>query len=141
MSIWITAFDLNTLTRRSKNTLVEHLGIEFIDFGDDFLTAKMPVDHRTKQPIGIMHGGASCVLAESIGSVAGNYCVDLEKRYCVGLEINTNHIRPAREGYVIGKATPIHLGKRTQVWGIEIHHESGFLVSINRLTLMVLERE
>ncbi len=141
MSIWAIPFDLEVLKARGKNTMVEYLGIEFIDVGADYLTAKMPVDHRTKQPIGIMHGGASCVLAESVGSVAANYCVDLTKRYCVGLEINTNHIRQAKDGYVIGVAKPHHIGKRTHVWEIEIHHESGYLVSINRLTVMVLERE
>ena len=141
MSIWITPFNLKDLEVRSKNTMGEHLGIEFVEIGDNYLSAKMPVDHRTKQPIGIMHGGASCVLAESVGSVAANYCVDLTKRYCVGLEINTNHIRQATEGFVIGTAKSHHIGKRTHVWEIEIRHESGYLVSINRLTVMVLERE
>lgn len=141
MTIWKTPFDLNDLEARGKNTMVEFLGIEMVEVGEDFLKARMPVDHRTKQPIGIMHGGASCVLAESVGSVAANYCVDLTRRYCVGLEINTNHIRQATEGFVIGTARPHHIGKRTQVWEIEIRHESGYLVSINRLTMMVLERE
>ncbi len=141
MAIWKTPFDLKDLETRGKNTMVEFLGIEMVEVGDDFLKARMPVDHRTKQPIGIMHGGASCVLAESVGSVAANYCVDLTRRYCVGLEINTNHIRQATEGFVIGTARPYHIGKRTQVWEIEIRHESGYLVSINRLTMMVLERE
>ena len=100
----------------------------------------MPVDHRTKQPIGIMHGGASCVLAESVGSVAANCCVDIEKQYCVGLDINTNHIRQAKDGFVIGMARPVHIGRQTHVWSIEIHHESGYLVSINRLTMMVMTR-
>ena len=140
MSIWKTPCTLDTCTLRSKNTLVEHLGIEFTEIGDDFLKAKMPVDHRTLQPIGIMHGGASCVLAETVGSIAANYCVDLKIHYCVGLDINTNHIRQAKEGWVIGTARPIHVGKRTHVWSIEIHHESGYLVSINRLTMMVMER-
>jgi 1,4-dihydroxy-2-naphthoyl-CoA hydrolase len=140
MSIWQTAFTLETLMQRGQNTLSEHLGIEFVEVGADFLKAKMPVDHRTKQPIGIMHGGASCVLAETVGSVAANYCVDLTRFYCVGLDINTNHLRQAKEGFVVGAARPIHIGKRTHVWGIEIHHESGYLVSINRLTMMVLER-
>ena len=140
MTIWITPFTLEELALRGKKTLAEHVGIEFIEVGDDFLKARMPVDHRTLQPIGIMHGGASCVLAETVGSVAANYCVDLKARYCVGLEINTNHIRQAKAGWVIGTAKPIHIGKRTHVWSIEIHHESGYLVSINRLTMMVLER-
>ena len=140
MAIWQTPFSLEDLTLRGKNTLSDHLGIAFIERGDDFLKARMPVDHRTLQPIGIMHGGASCVLAETVGSVAANYCVDLKTHYCVGLDINTNHIRQAKEGSVIGTAKAIHLGKRTQVWAIEIHHETGYLVSINRLTMMVLAR-
>lgn len=141
MAIWVTPFTLDELSARGKNTLAELVGIEFTEIGDDFLVAKMPVDHRTKQPIGIMHGGASCVLAESVGSVAANYCVDLRKFYCVGLDINTNHIRQASDGYVIGTARPHHIGKRTHVWEIEIRHESGYLVSVNRLTIMVLERK
>jgi 1,4-dihydroxy-2-naphthoyl-CoA hydrolase len=140
MSIWKSSFTLDDLTLRGKNTLSAHLGIEFIEKGEDCLKARMPVDHRTLQPIGIMHGGASCVLAETVGSVAANYCVDLTKQYCVGLDINTNHIRQAKEGWVIGTARSLHIGKRTQVWSIEIHHESGYLVSINRLTMMVLDR-
>ena len=131
---------LADLTLRGKNTLSEHVGIEFIEVGADFLKARMPVDHRTLQPIGIMHGGASCVLAETVGSVAANYCLDLSTQYAVGLDINTNHIRQAKSGWVIATAKPIHIGKRTQVWAIEIHHESGYLVSINRLTMMILDR-
>ncbi len=140
MAIWKTPFTLSELALRGQNTLAAHVGIEFTEQGEDFLKARMPVDHRTLQPIGIMHGGASCVLAETVGSVAANYAVDLRHFYCVGLEINTNHIRQAKEGWVIGTAKPIHIGKRTQVWSIEIHHESGYLVSINRLTVMVMER-
>ncbi len=141
MKIWKTDFDLQTANERSKNTLAELMGIEFIEFGDDYLTARMPVDHRTKQPIGIMHGGSSCVLAETVGSTAANLCVDLNTHYCVGLDINTNHIRSAREGYVIGTAKPYHLGSTTQVWGIEIKNEEGKLISINRLTMAVLMRK
>ncbi len=140
MGIWVTPFTIADLKVRGAGTMVEHLGITFTEIGENFLSAKMPVDHRTKQPIGIMHGGASCVLAESVGSVAANYCVNLSTHYCVGLEINTNHIRQATEGHVIGTAKPIHIGKRTHVWGIDIHHETGYLVSVNRLTMMVLSR-
>jgi len=140
MKIWKTEIDLKTATERGKNTMSDYLGIEFIDLGDDFLAARMPVDHRTKQPLGIMHGGASCVLAETVGSTAAQFCVDREKNYCVGLDINTNHIRAMRGGYVIAIAKPYHLGKSTQVWGIEIKNEEGQLVSINRLTMAVLER-
>ena len=140
MGIWKTPITLDVITARAHNTLSEHLGIEFTEVGEDFLEAKMPVDHRTRQPIGIMHGGASCVLAETLGSVAGNYCVDLNKEYCVGLDINTNHLRQAEAGFVIGRARPMHLGRKTQVWGIEIRNEQEQLVSVNRLTLMVLTR-
>ncbi len=140
MKIWQMNIDLAIVTERSRGTMSEHLGIEFTDVGDDFLIARMPVDHRTKQPAGIMHGGASCVLAETVGSTAAQFCVDMEKFYCVGLDINTNHIRSMREGYVIGTAKPFHLGKSTQVWGIEIKNEEGKLVSVNRLTMAVLRK-
>ena len=139
MTIW--KINTSTLvTERGKNTKSDYLGIEFIEAGEDFLVARMPVDHRTKQPIGIMHGGASCVLAETVGSTAAQFCVDMSKYYCVGLDINTNHVRSAREGYVIGTAKPYHLGKTTQVWGIEIRNEEGQLLSVNRLTMAVLAR-
>lgn len=138
--IWFYPIDIKLANERGKNTMAEHLGIEFIDAGEDFLTAKMPVDHRTKQPLGIMHGGASCVLAETVGSTAANFCVDQSQSYCVGLDINTNHIRSMREGFVIGIAKPFHLGKSTQVWSIEIRDENGKLVSVNRLTMAVLKR-
>lgn len=140
MSIWYKEMTLADLTLRNKNTLSEHLGIEFIEIGKDYMVAKMPVDHRTKQPIGIMHGGASCVLAETIGSIAANYCVDIEKYYCVGLDINTNHIRSIKEGFVFATAKPYHLGRSTQVWGIEIVNEQKQLISINRLTMTVMSR-
>lgn len=140
MNIWKTPIDLANANERSKNTMAEWLGIEFIEVGDDYLIARMPVDHRTIQPIGIMHGGASCVLAETVGSTAGNYCVDINTHYCVGLDINTNHIRSMRKGFVIGTAKPFHLGKSTQVWEIDIRDEEGRRVSINRLTMAVLTR-
>lgn len=141
MSIWIEEISLETAQRRSQNTMLEFLGIVFTEVGKDFLKATMPVDARTHQPLGIMHGGASCVLAESVGSTAANYCVDQNKNYCVGLDINTNHIRSIREGLVIAKATPFHLGKTTQVWHIEIRDEKEHLISINRLTMAVLARK
>lgn len=116
------------------------LGIEFLEKGDDFLSAKMAVDSRTMQPFGIMHGGASCTLAETVGSVAANYCVE-EGRRCVGMEINTSHIKVARSGYVIGIAKPFHIGRTTQVWEILIRDEKGNLISVNRLRMAVIERE
>ncbi len=141
MSLWSTPLDLATVNARGKNTMADHLGIEFTEIGADYLVARMPVDPRTRQPLGIMNGGASCVLAETVGSTAANYCVDSSRFYCVGLDINTNHIRSARSGWVTGTAKPFHMGKTTQVWGIEIVDERGKLVSVTRLTLAVLKRQ
>jgi len=121
-------------------TMMEHLGIEIIHVGEDFMTARMPVDARTKQPFGIMHGGASCVLAETVGSVAASYCIDLTHWVCVGVEINTSHIKAVRGGYVTGTARPYHIGQSTQVWGIEIRDENQALVSVSRLRMAILER-
>lgn len=129
------------LAERNENTLGHFLGIEFIEMGDDYLIATMPVNEKTKQPIGIMHGGASCVLAETVGSNAANIAVDIQKQYCVGLDINTNHVKAARSGLVIGTAKPFHIGRTTQVWGIDIHNEAGKLISVNRLTMAVLDRK
>lgn len=141
MPIWKTIVSTIQANTRGNNTMSDYLGIQFTEIGDDYLTATMPVDHRTKQPVGIMHGGASCVLAETVGSTAANFCVNPETHYCVGLDINTNHIRSMRQGIVIATAKPFHLGKSTQVWGIEIKDEEGKLVSITRLTMAVLKRE
>jgi 1,4-dihydroxy-2-naphthoyl-CoA hydrolase len=141
MTIWkVENLNLQMITDRGKDTMIDFLGIEFIELGDDYLIARMPVDQRTKQPIGIMHGGASCVLAETVGSTAANCAVDQQKNYCVGLDINTNHIRSIREGFVIATAKPFHIGKMTHVWGIEITNEQKQLISINRLTMAVLAR-
>ncbi len=140
MKIWKRDIDIATLAQRSKGTMAEHLGMEFTEIGDDYMVARMPVDHRTKQPIGIMHGGASCALAETVGSTAAN-CAVADPLYCVGLDINTNHIRSARAGYVIATARPYHLGRSTQVWGIEIVDEENKLISVNRLTMAVLSRQ
>lgn len=139
MTIWFSLVTPEDANKRSKGTMLSHLGIEFFEIGADFMSAKMPVDHRTQQPLGIMHGGASCVLAETVGSTAANYCVDPEKWYCVGLDINTNHLRSIRSGFVIATAKPFHLGRSTQVWGIDIVNEAGKLISVNRLTMAVLE--
>lgn len=137
MGIWKRDATLASATARGENTMSAHLGIEFTDIGEDYLAATMPVDHRTKQPVGIMHGGASCVLAETVGSTAANLCVP-ENQYCVGLDINTNHIRSIKTGVVTAIAKPFHLGKSTQVWGIEIKDEAGRLISVTRLTMAVL---
>lgn len=124
----------------SKNTMVEHLGIEFLELGDNFISAKMPVDHRTHQPMGLLHGGASLVLAETLGSVASTILVDMSKFHCVGLEINANHVKSVRTGFVFGTASPIHLGKKTHVWDIRITNENGDLICISRLTVAVIEK-
>jgi 1,4-dihydroxy-2-naphthoyl-CoA hydrolase len=140
MNIWKNPIDLVLISDTRKETLVELMGIEFTEIGPDFLKGRMPVDRRTHQPFGIMHGGASCVLAETIGSIAGNYCVDSAKQFCVGLDINTSHVRMVKSGYVTGTAKPVHLGKTTQIWEVRIVDEEDRLVSITRLTLAVLDR-
>lgn len=120
-----------------SKTINQHLGIEITEIGDDYISARMPVDDRTRQPYGILHGGASCVLAESLGSIGGAFCVNMPEQIVVGLEINANHLRPAHSGFVTGTARPIHLGKTTQVWEIRIVNERSDLVCISRLTLAV----
>lgn len=128
---------LAALNKTSDNTLISHLGIQYTDFDENSITARMPVDSRTHQPFGLLHGGASVVLAETLGSLAANLCVD-DLKYCVGLEINANHIRSVRCGEVVGVATPLHLGKTTQVWQIQISDEEGRLVCSSRHTVAVL---
>lgn len=134
-------YSLEELNQMNKGTLGEQLGIEFTEIGSDYLCGKMPVDHRTKQPIGMLHGGASVALAETLGSLAAHMLIDAQKQYCVGLDINANHIRSVREGYVFGKAMPLHAGRQTQVWEIKITNEAGQLVCISRLTMAVLDRK
>ena len=138
MAIWKTHFTPEEIHQHAENTLIQHLGIQIIEIGDDFLKASMPVDHRTHQPMGILHGGASVALAESIGSFASQMCVE-PGHFCVGLEINANHIRSVREGLVYGVAIPIHLGRSTQVWNIRIADEQDKTVCVSRLTLSVLK--
>jgi uncharacterized protein (TIGR00369 family) len=130
--------DLTLVNELSRNTLIDHLGIVFTAAGDDWLQATMPVDARTKQPYGLLHGGASVVLAETLGSSAGNLCVDPTQQVCVGLEINANHLRAARSGVVTGTARALHVGRTTQVWEIRIEDEAGKPVCISRLTLAVV---
>ncbi|ASI92689.1 MULTISPECIES: hotdog fold thioesterase [Vibrio] len=136
MSIWKKNISLEALNRTSKNTLIEHLQIEYTAFTDDTLSATMPVSSITHQPLGMLHGGASVVLAETLGSLAANYCVDND-HYCVGLDINANHVRAMRSGFVIGTARPLHLGVSTQVWQIDITDEKQRLVCTSRLTIAV----
>jgi uncharacterized protein (TIGR00369 family) len=120
--------------------MVEHLGIEFTEIGDDFVRGTMPVDGRTRQPYGLLHGGASVALAETMGSTGATMCVDTTEYQCVGQEINANHVRAARTGLVTGTARPVHLGGRTQVWVIDIVNEAGKLVCTSRLTVAVIRR-
>ncbi|WP_447896381.1 hotdog fold thioesterase [Stenotrophomonas acidaminiphila] len=129
---------LDELNRLSRGTLIEHLGIVFTGAGEDWLQTTMPVDERTRQPYGLLHGGASVVLAETLGSSAGNLCVDTASQVCVGLEINANHLRAARTGVVTGTARALHVGRTTQVWEIRIENEAGKPVCISRLTLAVV---
>jgi len=123
------------------NTMATHIGIEWAEVGENFIKAKMPVDQRTNQPYGLLHGGASCVLAETLGSVASAMAIDHSKFYCVGIEINANHIRGVREGYVTGVVQPLHLGSTTHVWDIKIYDEKEKLVCVSRLTVAVLIRK
>ena len=141
MSIWfnptVTAKDLRPL---SLNTMAEHIGIEFTEVGDNYLKAKMPVDHRTQQPYGVLHGGASATLAETMGSIASALVVDQSLYNCVGLEINANHVRSAKEGYVFGTVLPLHIGRSTHVWDIKIYDQWEKLVCVSRLTVAILRK-
>jgi len=141
MRIWfkqdLTLADFEAL---GKGTMGDHLGIRFSELGDHYLKATMPVDHRTKQPYGLLHGGASVTLAETLGSVGSALVIDQDNFICVGQEINANHIRSVRNGQVTGTATPIHLGASSHVWEIRIHDEQDKLVCISRLTVAILKK-
>lgn len=121
--------------------MVSYLGIEFTEIGSDYIEATMPVDHRTKQPMGLLHGGANVVLAETLGSIAASLTIDIKKFSCVGLEINANHLKSVRDGKVRGVAKAIHLGRTTQVWEIKILNEGDQLCCISRITMAILEKK
>jgi 1,4-dihydroxy-2-naphthoyl-CoA hydrolase len=140
MSIWRTLSSASELNAKRSGTLIERLGIEFTEIGDDYIRGTMPVDARTRQPYGLLHGGASVALAETLGSTGSALCIDADEYQCVGQEINANHVRAARAGLVTGTARPVHLGGRTQVWSIEIVNEAGKLTCISRLTMAVIRR-
>ncbi|MFT3750566.1 MAG: hotdog fold thioesterase [Agriterribacter sp.] len=141
-NIWFKKeFSLEKLQQSSKGTMAEYLDILFSEIGDNYIKATMPVDHRTKQPYGLLHGGASVVLAETLGSVASSLVINMERSLCVGLEINANHIRAVKEGLVTGTATPVHLGSSTHVWEIKIQDDNGKLICISRLTVAILKRK
>lgn len=130
---------LEQLQEWNKNTIGDHLGIEYLEIGEDYLVARMPVDHRTHQPFGILHGGASVVLAETLGSLSSFLLLpDTAKQQAVGLDINANHIRAVKSGWVYGKSTPLHLGRTTHVWEIRITNEENKLVCISRLTMAII---
>ena len=134
MSIWKKPAAVADINQLLKGNMCEHVGIEVIEVGEDYLVGTMPVDARTKQPAGLLHGGASVVLAESLGSIAANLCCD-NNQYCVGLEINANHLKSAASGKVTGTTHPIHIGRSTQVWEIQIKNDKGELTCISRITM------
>ena len=135
--IWKIKPTIESINSLGDKSMGNYLEIEITEIGDDFLSARMPVNEKTTQPYGILHGGASCVLAETLGSIGGAFCVDMQTQVVVGLEINANHLRPAKSGYVTGTARPIHIGRTTHVWDIKITNEKCDLVCISRLTLAV----
>lgn len=142
MSIWFNKnLSLEDLRSMGGETMLNHMGIEWAELGENFMKARMPVDHRSVQPYGLLHGGASCVLAETLGSMASGMVVDHDNFYCVGLEINANHIRSVREGFVTGTASPLHLGGSTHVWDIKIHDEREKLICVSRLTVAIIPRQ
>ena len=140
MAIWTRTPNLESFMESSKNTAVGHMGIEYLEVGDDYVKGRMPVDERTVQPFGILHGGSSVVLAETLGSMAANYCLRKENQIAVGLDINANHIRSVTKGWVYGTARPVHIGGTTQVWEIKLENEEGKLTCISRLTMAVIDR-
>ena len=139
MSIWFKGYTVDDI--KTKDTMVEHLGIEVTELGDDFVRGTMPVDDRTKQPFGILHGGASVALAETLASYGGYLTIDPEKYHVVGVEINANHLKVAESGIVTGKCRPIKRGRSTQVWQTEITNENNELICVSRITLMVLDKK
>ena len=141
MSIWKNNPTLEALNDIGKGSLPEHLGIEFTEVGPDYIKAKMPVDQRTKQPMGLLHGGASAALSETMGSIAGVLIIeDMSKQSIVGIEINANHLRSAKSGYVYATTKPVKIGRRLQVWNTDIHDDQGKLICTSRLTTMIVEK-
>ena len=137
MRIWKKPLSVDILTQGSLNTASAHLGIEFLEVGDDFITARVPVDERTKQPYGLLHGGVSVVLAETLGSCGAGYAAP-EGHGAVGLDINANHIRGVKSGWVTGTARPVHIGRTTQVWQIDLRNDAGELTCVSRITMAIL---
>jgi len=140
-AIWALGLTPQEINERAANTLSDYLGIRFTEVGDDFLSAVMPIDQKTIQPMGIMHGGASAALAETVASAAANYCIDQNAQIAVGLDLNINHLRAVKSGFVKAIARPFHLGQTTQVWEIKIFNKEEALVSIARLTVAVIAKK
>lgn len=138
--IWKIETTVDELNAKMSINMMKHLDIQFTEMGNDYLCAQMPVDHRTMQPYNLLHGGASVALAETLGSAAGAMCVDIKSKIVLGLEINANHIRSVKGGFVNGKAKPLHIGSKTHIWQIEITDENNNLVCVSRLTLAVLDK-
>lgn len=138
--IWFKSISIEELNKSSRNSLVAHLGIEYTEIGENYLCGRMPVDERTMQPYGILHGGASVVLAETLGSAAAIMCLNPEEKIAVGLEINANHLRSVKSGFVYGKAEPLHIGKSTHVWQINMHNEANQPTCVSRITIAVLDK-
>lgn len=136
--IWFAKPDLEHLNNRSKNNIGTLLGIQFTEIGDNYIKATMPVDDRTRQPVGILHGGASVVLAETLGSVASNLVLNPDRNMGVGLEVNANHLRMVKSGFVTGICTPIHIGGKTHIWDIKLYNDEGKITCISRLTVAVV---
>ncbi len=141
MKIWTVTPSREALGFDIRPNMIDTLGITIDEVGDDYLTGSMPVDHRTRQSMGILHGGASVTLAETLGSLAANFCVDLTRYVAVGMQINSNHLRPATTGRVVGTARPVHLGRRTQVWRIDIENDRNQLIATSTLSMAVVERD
>jgi len=140
MTIWQRQHSVKELNNMTQNCIEEHLGIEIVELGSDYISATMPVDHRTRQPFGLLHGGASVVLAESLGSLASNLCIDQNEKVAVGIEVNANHIKQVREGLVKGTVRPLHLGNKIHVWEIRIVNSAEKLVCICRLTVAIIKK-
>jgi 1,4-dihydroxy-2-naphthoyl-CoA hydrolase len=140
-SIFKVAASVDQVNERGQNTLAQHLGIEFIEIGEDYLTAVMPVDHRTRQPMGILHGGASAAFAETLGSIASLLCIDTPHVVPVGVEINVNHLKSVTDGFITGIVKPIRIGRTIHVWNIEMYNQNKEMTAISRLTVMLVSKK
>ncbi len=140
-SIFKVAASVDQVNERGQNTLAQHLGIEFIEIGEDYLTAVMPVDHRTRQPMGILHGGASAAFAETLGSIASLLCIDTPNVVPVGVEINVNHLKSVTDGFITGIVKPIRIGRTIHVWNIEMYNQNKEMTAISRLTVMLVSKK